>query len=98
MAVIIYSEQALADLERLTDFLLQDEPVAALETADLIIEAVEVLENHPLIGRDAEEGLKELVISCGKSGYLALYSYESSQDVVLVLSIRHQREVGYVSE
>lgn len=98
MAVIIYSEQALADLERLTDFLLQDEPVAALETADLIIEAVEVLENHPLIGRDAEEGLKELVISRGKSGYLASYSYESSQDVVLVLSIRHQREVGYVSE
>jgi addiction module RelE/StbE family toxin len=98
LAQIIYSGQALADLDRLTDFLLEDDPVAALETADLIIEAIEVLENHPLIGRNAEHELRELVISRSKSGYLALYSYESEQDVVLVLSIRHQREAGYVSE
>lgn len=98
MAAIVYSEKALVDLDRLTDFLLQEEPVAASETADLIIEAVEVLENHPLIGRDAEQDMRELVISRGKSGYLALYSYEAEQDVVLVLSIRHQREAGYVSE
>lgn len=98
MAQIIYSGQALADLDRLTDFLLQDSPVAALEPADLIIEAIEVLGNHPLIGRNAEHELRELVISRGKSGCLALYSYESKQDVALVLSIRHQREAGYVSE
>lgn len=98
MAQIIYSEQALVDLDRLTAFLLQDDPVAALETVDLIIEAVDVLENHPLIGPDAEQGLRELVISRGQSGYLALYSHESAQDVVLILSIRHQREAGYLSE
>lgn len=98
MAVIVYSEKALADLGRLTDFLLQGEPAAAAETADLIIEAVEILENHPLIGREAEQDLRELVISRGKSGYLALYSYELEQEVALVLSIRHQREAGYVSD
>lgn len=98
MAQIIYSKRALADLDRLTDFLLQNDPAAALETADLIIEAVEVLENHPLIGWETEAELRELVISRGKSGYLALYSYESRQDAVLVLSIRHQREAGYLSE
>lgn len=98
MAVIVYSEKALADLGRLTDFLLQDEPAAAAETADLIIEAVEILANHPLIGREAEQDLRELVISRGKSGYLALYSYELEQEVALVLSIRHQREAGYVSD
>ncbi|MDN5850587.1 MAG: type II toxin-antitoxin system RelE/ParE family toxin [Nitrococcus sp.] len=98
MATIIYSEQALADLNRLTEFLLQADSVVALETVDLIIEAVEVLANHPLIGHLAEQGLRELVISRGKSGYLALYSYELEQDAVLVLSIRHQREAGYVVE
>jgi len=98
LAQIIYSDQALSDLDSLTDFLLRDAPAAALETAELIIEAMEVLANHPLIGRDVEYGLQELVISRGKSGYLALYSYEANQDVVLVLSIRHQRDVGYVSE
>lgn len=98
MARVIYTERALSDLSRLTDFLLQAEPAAALEAVDLIAEAVQVLENHPLIGRSAEQGLKELVISRGKSGYVALYSYEQPQDTVLVLSVRHQREAGYVPE
>lgn len=98
MARVIYADRALADLGRLTDFLLQAEPAVALETVDLIAEAVQVLENHPLIGRSAEQGLRELVISRGKSGYVALYSHEQEQDVVLILSIRHQRESGYVPE
>lgn len=98
MARLIYAAHALADLDRLADFLLQAEPAAALETVDLIIEAVQVLENHPLIGRPAEDGLRELVISRGKSGYVALYSYEETQDVVLLLSVRHQREAGFASE
>lgn len=98
MASVIYSTRALADLERLTDFLLDAEPAAALETVGLIIEAVQILENHPLVGRSVEQGMRELVISRGKSGYLALYSYESAQDTVLVLAISQQREAGYVEE
>jgi addiction module RelE/StbE family toxin len=98
LARVIYTARALADLTRLTDFLIESEPAAAPETVELIIEAVQVLENHPLIGRLAEQDLRELVISRGKSGYLALYSYEAAQDVVLVLAVRHQLEAGYVSE
>ncbi|MCP5143277.1 MAG: type II toxin-antitoxin system RelE/ParE family toxin [Gammaproteobacteria bacterium] len=98
MAHVIYAKGALADLARLTDFLLEEEPAAALETVDLITEAVRVLANHPLIGRSAEQGLRELVISRGRSGYIALYSYELAHDTVLVLSVRHQREAGYLPE
>ncbi len=98
MARVIYAGRALSDLSRLTDFLLQAEPAAALETVDLITEAVQILENHPLIGHSAEQGLREIVISRGKSGYVALYSYEIEQDTVLVLSVRHQREAGYAHE
>jgi plasmid stabilization system protein ParE len=98
LAHVIYAERALSDLGRLTDFLLEAEPAAALDTVNLVAEAVQVLENHPLIGRAAEQGLRELVISRGKSGYVALYSYEPEQDTVLVLSVRHQRESGYVPE
>jgi plasmid stabilization system protein ParE len=53
------------------------------------------LERHPFIGRPCEEGLRELLISYGNSGYVALYSYEQRDDVVLVLAIHHQREAGY---
>jgi plasmid stabilization system protein ParE len=95
LARLIYAAEALGDLERLTDFLLETDPVAAASTVDLIEEAVSVLRRHPLIGRAAEAGLRELVISRGRSGYLALYSYEPEIDVVFVLAVRHQKEVGY---
>jgi addiction module RelE/StbE family toxin len=98
LARVIYAPQGLADLERLTDFLVEADPSSAAETVELITEAVQVLKNHPLIGRPAEQNLRELVISRGKSGYLAMYSYEEEEDVVLVVAIRHQRETGYTQQ
>lgn len=95
MARLAYSGHALADLERLTDFLIETDLVAAVETIGLIEEAVELLIRHPLIGRPIEHGLRELVISRGRTGYIALYSFEEDQDAVLILAIRHQREAGY---
>ena len=95
MATLSYSDRALADLERLTDFLLASDALAAAETVDLIAEAVGFLSRHPLIGRPVEWGLRELVISRGRTGYVALYSVEDEHHAVLVLAIRHQREAGY---
>jgi len=40
--------------------------------------------------------MRELIISRGHSGYVALYSYEEEEDAVLILSVRHQREAGYL--
>ena len=98
MAVIRYAPRALLDLERLSDFLAQSDSGAAGRTVELIVTAVGILGQHPLIGRAAEAGLRELVISRGKSGYLALYRYAEERNRVLVLSIRHQREAGYIGQ
>ena len=95
MAKLIYSAQTLAALERLTDFLIETELPAAEETVGLIEEAVGLLIRHPLIGRPVEHELRELVISRGRTGYVALYSLEEDQDAVLILAIRHQREAGF---
>jgi addiction module RelE/StbE family toxin len=95
LARIIFSQIALADLEKLTDFLIEVDPLAAAETVDLIEEAIGVLKRHPLIGRQVESDLRELIISRGKTGYVAIYSYEADQDAILILAIRHQREAGY---
>ncbi|MBM3345667.1 MAG: type II toxin-antitoxin system RelE/ParE family toxin [Betaproteobacteria bacterium] len=97
MTVIDYAPRALADLERVGDFLSADDPGAAARTASLVTHAIEVLRQHPLIGRLAEAGSRELVISRGRSGYLALYDYDEATDRVTVLGIRHQREAGYHS-
>ena len=94
MARLIYSERALSDLERLTDFLLESEADAAGQTVALIEEAVLILRRHPHIGRPVELGMRELVISRGRTGYVALYSVEELHDTVLILSVRHQREAG----
>lgn len=93
MARLSYSAQALDDLVRLTDFLLATDPASAIATVDVIEEGINILRRHPLIGRPAEAGLRELLISRGKTGYVALYSHEA--DAVLVLAVRHQRELGY---
>jgi plasmid stabilization system protein ParE len=53
------------------------------------------LEQHPEIGRLVQHNFRELIISRGKTGYVALYEYDKDSDVVLVLAIRHQREAGY---
>lgn len=95
MARLSYSRRAFSDLDRLADFLIESDPIAAAETVELITEAVSILKRHPLIGRPVEGNIRELVISRGKTGYIALYSHEPKHDAVLILAIRHQREAAY---
>ncbi len=95
MAQVVYSENALANLERVFNFLADHDPNAALAAAGVVRQAVEVLVAHPLIGRCIEGELRELVISYGKSGYVALYRFLPEQNLVRILAIRHQHELDY---
>lgn len=95
MARVIYAAEALADLERLTEFLLEQAPELAPAVVARVTDAIEILADHPLIGRRADGELRELVILRGASGYLALYRFDPVWDIVRLLRIRHQREVGY---
>ncbi|MSQ62967.1 MAG: type II toxin-antitoxin system RelE/ParE family toxin [Betaproteobacteria bacterium] len=89
------SRNADADLERLATFLRNEEPVAALATFTLVQGALRVLRTYPSIGRPVDDVLRELVISRGATGYLALYKYDVRADQIVVLALRHQREAGY---
>jgi plasmid stabilization system protein ParE len=91
----LVSEDAAQDLEELVEFLRAHQAEYAIETIDLILNAMNVLEQHPEIGRPVQHNFRELVISRGKTGYIALYEYDAESDVVLVLAIRHQRQAGY---
>ena len=95
MTELVYTEHALADLERLGDFLVETDLQAAQDTVKLIFQALEILVQHPEIGRKVHFGQRELVISRGRTGYLALYRFLPHLDRVLVLALRHQRESGY---
>ena len=60
-----------------------------------IIEALNVLEHNPMIGRPAKNDKRELVIGRDSHGYVALYRYIAEIDTVFVLAVRSQQEAGY---
>jgi plasmid stabilization system protein ParE len=95
VAQVTYSDAAADDIERLFEFPAAKDPYAASAAVAAIRSAVELLAEHPLIGRAMHGPLRELVISFGKSGYLALYRYRPERDEVRVLGVRHQRELDY---
>jgi plasmid stabilization system protein ParE len=93
---VLYSAGALADIARLGTLLIRDNPSAARSTAAVVMNGIEVLKTHPLVGRIVTGTLRELIISRGRSGYVALYEYQSAFERVLVVAIRHQREAPWL--
>ncbi len=95
MPRVFLSQAAFDDLRRLEEFLAESEDPMAGELLDFILDALHVLTHQPGIGRPVEGGLRELIISRRRSGYLARYEFDQVRDLVLVARIRHQRESGY---
>lgn len=97
------TREAESDLIRLFDFVLERElersagDLALAEHALAAIRAgLATLESSPFTCRKAgrDPFLRELIISFGRSGYVALFEIESEADVV-VLAVRHQLEDDY---
>src|ERR1700757_4383072 len=97
MATVEITRGALADLERLFDFIAAENPQRALEQILSVRKAFELLADHPLLGRAAEQGRRELILSRGRYGYIAKYRW-LPVDIVLVLAVVHQLEAGYAGE
>jgi plasmid stabilization system protein ParE len=77
------------------NFLLEHDQVTAMAAAEAITNAIDTLKNHPLIGRCIEGDIRELIISYGKTGYVALYRFIPMHEQIRILAIRHQRELNY---
>jgi len=89
VAEVADRDAALVDLERLEE--------VAPGAWSIIRTAITMLSDHPLVGRivDDESGARELAISRGKTGYVALYEYDQVREQVLIVHVRHQRESGF---
>ena len=98
MARVQITTRALADLERLFDFLADHNPKLARERMLSVRRAFQLLSDHPMLGRQAEDGRGELILSRGRFGYVAKIRWVPAEDVVLVLAVRHQLEAGYKEE
>ena len=94
--IVAFDEEALEDLERLFEFNFARDPATALDHISRIREGISILANHPEMGRAvAGSPLRELVISYGASGYVALYQHAPLEGLVRIAAVRHQREAGY---
>ena len=94
---LIVTEGAAEGLRRCRRFLAERNALAADRAGRAIAQHLRTLETTPAIGRpfDAAPEFRELVISYGDSGYVALYRHEPEEDAVYVVAFRHQREAGY---
>jgi plasmid stabilization system protein ParE len=106
-----YTRGARDDLKRLYGLLLEYDTAAAARALEAIRKATDLLANFPFTCRKVDETnpfLRELVISFGGAGYVALFEIEGAQrDVgpapsagesnhyVTILAVRHQREDDY---
>jgi len=95
LAEVVYTPASFEDFERILEFYAAGDPAVGAEMVERIQEVIDTLVYHPYLGRPAEDGMRELVISRGKTGFVALYHYAEPEDLILILAIRHQREEGY---
>lgn len=105
-----YTRGARDDLKRLYGFLLERDTAAAQRALETIRKATHMLASFPFTCRKVDEGnpfLRELIVSFGGSGYVALFEiegdgesrahvYDDTGRHVTILAIRHQREDDYL--
>jgi len=98
MPQVIVSANAFRNLGRLNIFLREKNPTAARNAAQAIKKTLLLLEDNPQLGRsveDMEDDYREVIIEFGKTGYLARYRFDSDDDKIIVLAVRHQLELDY---
>lgn len=92
-----FTPAAAGDLQRLFDFLAAQDVKAARRARSAIAKGMGFLRTFPFSCRKASPEhpfLRELIISFGANGYVALFEIEDNQTVT-VLAIRHQREEDF---
>ena len=92
-----YTEAAREDLKRLFTFLVGQDQRAAQHARKAIADSIKLLQEFPFTCRKAipeNPLLREMLISFGAAGYVALFEIEDN-NTVTILAVRHQREEDY---
>jgi plasmid stabilization system protein ParE len=86
---IIWSPQAIADLDSPTAFIARDNPGAAEKTGWAILDKTRNLETFPLIGRVVPERKKADVREVFHGPFRIIYRVQRKRGVVEVLRVWH---------
>lgn len=78
---IVWSPVARVRLKEIRDYVAHDKPEAAMRLSSRIVAIVEVLRNHPFLGRTgSESGVRELVI--GGTPYIVFYRVRGKRVII----------------
>lgn len=98
MPQIIITERARNNIEKYYQFLVTIDESLALRAVQTMYQSFLLLKDAPEIGRPVEDEdyMRECLVDFGDSGYVILYRYKKGDKNVIVLTIRHQKECGYI--
>ena len=89
MIRLVYTQEAIGDLERLRDFIAQNNPAAAQRIAGELIRRISQLQQMPMMGRpvaSAPEAIRDMVFG----NYVVRYVVHAQ--VLAILRIWHHFE------
>ena len=89
---IEWSDEALADLDRFVQFLNQEYPSLAAKVAREIISKVQILTEHPRLGRPmaGREEYRQIALQVLRATYVFQYRFDGTR--LVMLRVYHGRE------
>jgi plasmid stabilization system protein ParE len=91
--MILFSSEAISDVERVRNFLASRSPDAAKRALATLWGAIERVERFPGLGRPTEDPeIRQIVVRFGAAGYVVRYCVMPDDGTLLVLRIWHGRE------
>ena len=88
--MLVWSERALADLERFAAFLQQHHPTLANRIGPEIARRARLIAAYPELGRPISERYRELSLPVLKGAYV--FRYSIGRDHITMLRVFHSRE------
>jgi toxin ParE1/3/4 len=87
---LVWSDTAIADLERFADFLHDNHPALANRIAPEIVKRARLIADYPRSGRPGPGGYRELSLPVFNAIYVFRYTLDAGG--VLMLRVFHSRE------
>jgi plasmid stabilization system protein ParE len=92
MPKVVWLPEALQDVARMYEFLVEKSPEAACKAADRIGYAARQLEQFPELGQPMEDGARrQAFLNFGAGAYVIRYRRDDEANVVIV-RVWHSRE------
>ncbi len=90
---IVWAKETDEGIQRIFDFLVEKNPVAAAKSLQAIFDRADLLKDFPEMGHlmDDDSGRRELIVPFGAGAYVL--RYYTGRDCLIVVRVWHSREL-----